>query len=280
MNLRAKLTLQDIRSRQLLGLQRRPSKRLPRQQYPRAIEREYARTLVRVARRTSEQLEPLLAALPGLISSAQADRERFDVGEARRVSELIESASSSLKLNTSAIEGVAAQFAERTSTHQRIQMGAQVRAAFGVDVFTPESGLRAASEAFTAENVALIKDLPRKTLAEIEGIAHRGISQGLLHKDIAKQIQARLKIGERRAKLIARDQVGKFYGAVQKHRQQGMGVTHFIWRTAGDERVRDEHVSLNGRRFSWAEGAGSEGIPGEPVNCRCYGSPDFSELLK
>lgn len=51
-----------------------------------------------------------------------------------------------------------------------------------------------------------------------------------------------------------------------------------VQRTARDNRVREEHEALEGESFAWSDPP-SEGHPGEPVNCRCYADPDFSELL-
>lgn len=278
-NVRAQQTRARAAALRVIGLGKRPRKRLPRQIFPKMIELDYARALVSVTQQTEVALEPLLELLPLLLSSARSERERLDAGESERVAELIAAAEAATTVSTEALEGVAEQFAQRVSTHQRIQLSRQVTAALGVDVFTPDIGLAAASDAFVAENVALIKDLPRKTLIEIQGIIQRGVTSGALHGDIAKQIQERLTIAKNRAKLIARDQVGKFYGNVQKQRQQAIGVTEFIWRTVADERVRDTHAALDGQQFKWSTGAAGEGIPGEPINCRCYAEPVLTDLI-
>ena len=92
------------------------------------------------------------------------------------------------------------------------------------------------------------------------------------------EIEARFDVSESRAALIARDQVGKFYGALNRARQEDLGLTHFVWRTANDERVRPEHVRLDGQRFSWSK-LPAEGYPGQPINCRCNADPDVESLL-
>jgi SPP1 gp7 family putative phage head morphogenesis protein len=95
---------------------------------------------------------------------------------------------------------------------------------------------------------------------------------------MAEEIGRRFEVSESRAALIARDQVGKFYGALNAARQQDVGITHFLWRTANDERVRPEHIELNGERFAWSKPP-AEGMPGQPINCRCYADPDVGALL-
>lgn len=65
-----------------------------------------------------------------------------------------------------------------------------------------------------------------------------------------------------------------------------MGVTGYIWRTANDNRVRDNHGDLDGQRFTWDDppmgGGTSEDEPGHSgsgIQCRCYAEPDLSPLL-
>jgi hypothetical protein len=67
---------------------------------------------------------------------------------------------------------------------------------------------------------------------------------------------------ENHANLIARDQISKLNGQLNKTRQTSAGISKFV--------VRDEHEALDGRTFGWEEGAGGL-IPGEPINCRCWG---------
>jgi SPP1 gp7 family putative phage head morphogenesis protein len=160
------------------------------------------------------------------------------------------------------------------------QLSRQIRAALGADVLVGDVGLRPIVQGFAAENAALIRDIPDKIIGEVERATTRAISGGKLHRDLAKEIEQRFAFGRDRARLIARDQVGKLYGQINTTRQKNVGVTHFFWRTSNDERVRDEHTAIDGQRFAYADGgAPGEGLPGEAVNCRCYADPDFSGIL-
>jgi hypothetical protein len=44
---------------------------------------------------------------------------------------------------------------------------------------------------------------------------------------------------------------------------------HYIWRTVGDARVREEHALLEGEERSWDESP----VPGEEHECRCWAVP-------
>jgi SPP1 gp7 family putative phage head morphogenesis protein len=74
---------------------------------------------------------------------------------------------------------------------------------------------------------------------------------------------------ENHAALIARDQISKLNGQLNKARQEAAGITSFVWETRMDSRVRPAHAALQGRTFKWADGANGL-IPGQPINCRCW----------
>lgn len=74
---------------------------------------------------------------------------------------------------------------------------------------------------------------------------------------------------EGRVKVIAEHQLNLLNANVQRERARAFGVTEFFWRTKGDTLVRDEHEELGDRIFKYAKPP-SEGLPGTPVNCRCW----------
>jgi SPP1 gp7 family putative phage head morphogenesis protein len=130
----------------------------------------------------------------------------------------------------------------------------------------------------TQENVRLIKTIPEKYLGEVERVIHEGVLQGTPTNKLTEQIEMASKKTTNNAKLIARDQVGKFLAVTTKARQTQAGVKHYIWRTVGDNRVRPSHEDFEGNKYSWEEGS-PEGHPGEPIQCRCIAEPDRDEIL-
>lgn len=145
-----------------------------------------------------------------------------------------------------------------------------------IDMFTHEPWLEKEVSHFVTENVSLIKNLGDDYLNKIESIVVRGVREGTLLSDISDLIQDRTKVAESRANLIGRDQVGKLNGQITQMRQESLGIEQFIWRTANDERVRDSHERKEGEVCRWDDPPSVDGenvIPGEPINCRCYGEP-------
>lgn len=145
----------------------------------------------------------------------------------------------------------------------------------GVDAYRAEPWLAEMQKIWVAENTRLIKSIPADELSDMEGIIRRGVLNGSSADTIKKQIQERYGVTERRAKLIAVDQVGKANSALTKQRQADAGIDGYIWRGVLDSRERQLHIDREGKRFKWSSPP-SDGHPGQPIRCRCYAEPDWS----
>lgn len=154
----------------------------------------------------------------------------------------------------------------------------QIKAATGVELPLADRAVGSTLRAFTAENVALIESMGQRYLDQVERLIVSGVAEGRRWEDLAVEIEDRFDVAESSAQLIARDQVGKAYGAINEVRQTELGIEGYVWRTVQDQRVRDEHRALEGQHFSWDDPP-EDGHPGEPVSCRCWAEPDFSEIL-
>ena len=77
-------------------------------------------------------------------------------------------------------------------------------------------------------------------------------------------------------KVIAQHPLGMLHAEVQRARARAVGVTEFVWRTQGDDRVRDAH--LDGQRLS-SKDPPSEGLLGQPVGCRCRAESVLPDAL-
>lgn len=174
---------------------------------------------------------------------------------------------------------VASAIARETNAMHKREMAAQIKAAIAIDVPFRDPTILALVEDFTAENVALIRTIPARMFDDVESTLLRDLRKGLRWEEIAPEIEDRFSVSESRAELIARDQVGKFYGDLNATRQADLGVTRFVWRTARDNRVRAEHMEREGKSYEWSDPPEGE-IPGDPINCRCQGEPDLAPLLE
>lgn len=73
-----------------------------------------------------------------------------------------------------------------------------------------------------------------------------------------------------RLKVIAQHQISSLNAAIHAERALAIGATEFEWVSMEDDRVRDKHRELHGRILPYPKGDPQEGLPGEPINCRCY----------
>lgn len=288
MNERAQFTARMVSISRSIGVAK-TRRRLPRQATSLHLERDYARKLLEIVEQTKAALQPLLAELPGLLASASGDRKldskviyftRYDAGEGKRVRELADRARASMReaVKPADAERLAEVYAKRTADFSKEQLSKQTRAALGVDLFARDQRLGTIMSSFVSENVGLITDIPAKMISDVENTIYRGITKGQLTGDLAKDIEKRFGVSESRAIGIARDQIGKFYGQLNATRQQELGIDKFIWRTMNDDRVREEHEERDGETYSYSDPPDGE-LPGEPINCRCYAEPVFTDIL-
>jgi SPP1 gp7 family putative phage head morphogenesis protein len=128
-------------------------------------------------------------------------------------------------------------------------------------------------QAAIGDNVALIKSIPARYMAGVEGAVMRSAAAGRDLGALAKELREHHGVSTRRAAFIARDQNNKATSLVTRVRQQELGITKAIWRhSGGGKHPRPEHVAFNGKEYDVAKGAYLEGKwtwPGFEINCRC-----------
>ncbi len=151
------------------------------------------------------------------------------------------------------------------------QVERQMRA-IGLDVFRDSPGLGETMSGFNRTNTRLIKSLSTVAYERMEAVIERGFQEGKSTATIQGELQREFRITRNRAKLIARDQMGKLNGQLTRQRHLANGIRKSVWIDSGDERVRAQHEERDGREFDNTKGIQGE-FPGGPVNCRCWASP-------
>jgi len=122
-----------------------------------------------------------------------------------------------------------------------------------------------------------VKDLQKKIASEIS----RGISAGLMYKEMARNIEALAKIPKNNAMRIARTEAHRIqckaaYDAQWKAKSKGADVVK-QWNATLDNKTRDSHRDLDGEikelEEKFSNGLEYPGDPhgeaGEVINCRC-----------
>jgi SPP1 gp7 family putative phage head morphogenesis protein len=173
---------------------------------------------------------------------------------------------------------------KRVSDKNFIRWSKQVEAAtnkrviLALNPFHSEPWLDLFMSERVAENVRLIKDIGTQSASKMQQILEDGIRSGKSTRELVKELQTTFDYGKKRAKLIARDQIGKHNGLLNELRQKNAGVDEYIWSTSKDERVRSTHRVREGQTFKWSDPP-SDGHPGQSIQCRCSALPVFPENI-
>lgn len=257
---------------------RRRGGRLPRQQQPDTIRREYDAALqslvVQPAARAFARVAPQIVRL---LIEERREQGKYDSARERQAAELVDEARRAATVSQRELADVASKFAQRTSDFQKAQLDRQVKAAVGVPYSAIEKPARDLVPVFVDENVALIKTVPERYFDSLKAQVQDAFASGMHPETLAEELSGREEVSEWDARRIARDQIGKLAADLNQERQKSMGVTGYTWRGAMDNRERDEHRMLEGQHFEWSNPP-VEGNPGEPVLCRCTAEPDFSDI--
>jgi SPP1 gp7 family putative phage head morphogenesis protein len=159
------------------------------------------------------------------------------------------------------------------------RLRSEVRRSVGIDVepfLRNDNQLTPLIDQAVKDNVALIKSIPEQYFQKLEEHIVGAVVSGARHEKLKEVVGYVGKIAENRAKLIARDQVSKLNGSINRIRQSSVGIDEYVWSTSKDERVRETHAENEGKKFRWDNPPEETGHPGEDINCRCVAIPYFN----
>lgn len=177
-------------------------------------------------------------------------------------------------------EALIASLSRRTSEVNLSEWKRIVRESYGVDIVRGEPWLADQLSAWEQANLALIRSVPAGMVEQIRQEITQAVSQGTSLRDLKGIVRDRLGVADSRAELIARDQISKLNADLGEKRQRSIGVTQYIWRTVGDERVRPSHRFHDGKTYQWAKPPAGTGHPGRDYRCRCYADPVLPEMTE
>ena len=148
-----------------------------------------------------------------------------------------------------------------------------VRSTFGVDIrgIVSNEDLEDFLEAAALRNAGLIKGLSDDLVRRVRFSTTNALINGSTVAELRRTLRDDLGFSDTRAQLIASDQTAKLNADLNKRRHQQAGIEDYIWVTSRDERVRERHRKINGRRFTYGEETPAENgaEPGQPIRCRC-----------
>lgn len=143
----------------------------------------------------------------------------------------------------------------------------------------PESLTQGLDETLTGETERTIKGFSLEQIQSLRAKIRANLQDAGRTDRLVKVIEAEFGVSKRRARFIAENETSRLVSDFRRARYESLGAAEYVWDTSHDERVRDDHRALDGRKFSWSHppvadtATGFRGHPGEAANCRCVARP-------
>ena len=240
-------------------------------QYPMSLEREYARELVKYVRKIRDICK---RHVPAMVDAAMWNAIRADDWTEEQTEEIDNEITAE---EEAAILAIILAMFNRVKTFNRRQQEKIFRSIFGS---TPKEISRADYEKirqiWVNQNIELIHSIDRRTLESIRYTLSqniiRAVDRKILVEELTDSITHMAEVNEKRAALIACDQVGKLNSQLTELEQMSQGVEKYKWQTMEDSRVRPQHQAYNRKDFFWDDPPDG-GHPGWAIRCRCVALP-------
>lgn len=237
----------------------------------------------RIYRRVLRQLvlEAAKATRDTVLPAATQAIDQDDQSSSTGVESALDQVRTVLIQVTPPVQQAAAQLLGDVASQHREDWIKAVKSATGVDLSGALQDEDLADEfaLMVRRNASLIRSLSDDVYHRVERTVTQAVLDGTRPKELARTLTEQFGIMGRRANLIARDQIGKATGDLNRLRQEQARIEKYRWSTSLDERVRGNpaglypkarpsHWAREGKIFRWDDPP-SDGHPGHPVNCRC-----------
>lgn len=270
------------------------SKVTPR--YPISAERELKRITTAYMKMYNAALKEVLPDLMQEYKVAKREDARMDdmrdFAAIARQKILEAAAKLEKRLSEFALERRLERVARQVQNSVRSDWKRVVKRSLGVDIlesYYNDAFYDVVMKKWIADNVSKIQSIPSQSFNNMEHIILDGYAKKKTIGAIAREIQEEYDLTKKKAKMIARDQMGTLSGQISQLQQTDAGVTRYKWSSSHDERVRDCHRGFNGKIFEWDKPpaewyetksrgrvyTGNYYHPGEAYQCRCVAIPIF-----
>ncbi len=244
-------------------------------QYPMSREREYARILRDYTRGVNQICKDYL---PYMVDEAMANSVQADMREDSWISDVTDRVKQAIDSKLRINDKISAMF-EKVKGFAKSQQGKIFTSIYGsIPKQRPPRDYEMLKQIWASQNLTLIKSIDDRTMETIRYALSRNVIRTVDRKELVSELTQTIKhmagVNEKRAALIACDQVGKLNSQLAQYEQVNQGVDSYIWQTMMDNRVRPEHAERQGKRYYWNDPP-SGGHPGWAIRCRCSAIPCY-----
>lgn len=143
----------------------------------------------------------------------------------------------------------------------------------------------ALAKTYQASLTPYVQKFSNDMVIELRQIVSDNARTGYRFDSLIDRLQNRFNVTRSKAAFLARQETSLFVSKAREARFGDVGITSYVWQTAGDAEVRPDHKKLDGMTFEYARppvvdaATGSRGNPGEDFNCRCVSAPVLPGVL-
>lgn len=262
-------------------------------QHPNGIEREYAAALkmkaVQPLKRAADKhvlsvLEAMKDEINRRADSVHDPRYHRDSLESnlRRLSKAFKSLRVDYagSISREDMKSLAREYGGNVEAYNDGRLTSEFGQVLGIDPTWNRREIERRLNEFAAENLNLITKMGPEVTQKLRDDLIEGFKKGQRWEELRSAARKKLGVGDYRAELIARDQVGKLHGDLTKMRNEQLGVDRYEWITMSDERVRDTHRVNNGEVFEWSDPPARTGHPGNDIQCRCMARSIVDDVVE
>lgn len=196
-----------------------------------------------------------------------------DIAEGRRARGVIEYARSVVRQSFNDARSIAPRVGRAVADHQRRQLDRQLRAGLGVAVPTRDQKVPSQIDHFVAQTAAKLRSIGERAMDAVERVVGEALTSATAVADVIAAITKQLGLAESWVRRLAADQIAALVAQVRKWRHLELGIDSFIWKTRGDNLVRDTHAKKHNHAFQYRGALAPSFLPGEEHGCRCRGVP-------
>lgn len=155
--------------------------------------------------------------------------------------------------------------------------------ALGTESLT-ERAKDALARRYTESIRPFVEDFSSKMVLELRAMVSENARTGYRFDTLVDRLQGRFDVSQSKAEFLARNETSRFVSEHRRQRFGDAGITHYVWQTSGDSRVRPDHAKLDGKTFAYSnppvvDETGRRANPGFDYQCRCVDEPVLPAVL-
>lgn len=138
-----------------------------------------------------------------------------------------------------------------------------------IDIYDGDKKLLQQTSDWLDASMGRMQNVSEEALQRGIKTMQQGLREGRGVDDIANKLADEMEIPWRRARNVARNEIGNQAWNLEEANARVAGMKYYRWRGMLDERERKLHVVREGQAYTPTRPP-RDGNPGQPHGCRCF----------